>query len=167
MQNKYLILLACAALPLTALAADFNGNWVRDNAKSDKEIYPLYWLTRGVDPNAGGGGGGGEFVITVRQDATGLTVTDSLHPRRAYPLDGKPHTVTMDTGMAKSTVTAGVQGDTLVIGSVEPYGGMPGNATATVKEVWSLSPDGKTLTIARTRELPAAKQSSKEIYSRK
>ena len=81
----------------------------------------------------------------MTQDAKGLTVTDSLHPRRNYPLDGKPRTVALDTGIAKATVTAGVQGETLTIGL----------------------PDGKTLTIARTRELPAAKQSSKEIYTRK
>ena len=64
-----------------------------------------------------------------------------------YILDGSPHTRTTDTGIQKAEVTAKLQADNLVIETSEPFGGMPGNVTLKVKEVWSLSPDGKTLTI--------------------
>jgi hypothetical protein len=156
-----------ATIPLIALAAsDFNGSWVRDNAKSDKDSYPLYWLTRGGDAGFGGGGGG-DYVITVHQDAASLKLIDPQRGERSYPLDGKPHTVTMDTGLAKATVTAGLQGEKLVIDSVQPYGGMPGNATLRSSEVWALSADGKTLTVTITRDVPASKQSLKQVYTRK
>ena len=73
----------------------------------------------------------------------------------------------MDTGIQKATVTASLQGDTLVIGTTQPYGGMPGNATLEVKEVWSLSPDGKILTITTTRTVPAVQKTFKQVYNRK
>jgi hypothetical protein len=43
---------------------------------------------------------------------------------------------------------------------------MPGNVTLKVKEAWSLSPDGKTLTITTTRDIPARHQEYKEVYTR-
>ncbi len=33
----------------------------------------------------------------------------------------------------------------------QPWGGMPGNVALEVKEVWSLSPEGKVLTITTSR----------------
>ncbi len=169
MKTSYLTMLGIACLlPVVALAApDFSGSWVRDNAKSDRDIYPLYWLTRGVDPGGGGGPGNGEYVISVRHDAKGLQVTDPQRPQRTYVLDGKPRTVPTDTGIEKANITAGLQGETLVIDTVQPYGGMPGNATLKVKEEWSLSADGKMLTVTTTRDVPAVKQTQKAIYSRK
>jgi hypothetical protein len=161
--KKWIWALGLTALPTLALAADFNGSWVRD-AKSDKDSYPLYWLTRG---GAFEYTGGGPVVITVKQDANKVEVADPQRPIRTYELDGKPHTMTMDTMMAKATVTANMQDDKLMVTTSEPYGGMPGNATLTVHEVWSLSPDGKTLTVTTTRDVPAAKQTLKAIYTRK
>src|SRR5258706_1494489 len=163
MKKSILMILGMACLPvMTLAAADFSGSWVRDNAKSDRDIYPLYWLTGGVDP--GGGQGNGEYVISVRHDAKGLQITDPQRPQRNYTLDGKPHTVPTDTGIEKATITAALQGETLVISSVQPYGGMPGNVTLKTSEVWSLSPDGKSLTITLTRDLPAAKQTTKQVF---
>ena len=168
MKNRILTMLGIACLPIVALAApDFSGSWVRDNAKSDKDVYPLYWLTRGVDPGGGGGQGNADYVIAVRQDAKMVQVTDPQRPLRTYALDGKPHTVPTDTGIAKATITAGLQGETLVIDTVQPYGGMPGNATMNVQEAWSVSADGKVLTITTTREVPATKQTLKAVFSRK
>ena len=53
-----------------------------------------------------------------------------------------------------------------MVDTVEPYGGMPGNATLKIKEVWSLSPDGKTLTITTTRDVPAKLETYKQVYNR-
>jgi hypothetical protein len=167
MKRNILSMLVLACLPVMALAApNFSGTWVRDNTKSDKDSYPLYWLTRG-GAEGGGGGQGGDYIITVKHDAKGLQITDPQRPLRNYTLDGKPRTVPTDTGIEKATITANAQGDTLVIGTVQPYGGMPGNATMKAQEVWSLSPDGKMLTITLTREIPASRQVVKQVFARK
>jgi len=105
--------------------------------------------------------------MIVQQDANSLQVVDPQGTVRKYMLDGKPHTTTMDTGVEKATVIASWQGDTLVIGTTQPYGGMPGNVTAHIKEVWSLSPDGKILTITTTRTIPAVEKIYKEVYNLK
>ena len=81
-----------------------------------------YWLTR--EPNSGGAGGGGrgggrggaaEVVMTVQQDASSLTVTNPQGVVQKYTLDSKPFNKTLDTGMAKAVVTAGIQGETAKI----------------------------------------------------
>jgi hypothetical protein len=106
--------------------------------------------------------------MTVHQDARTLHVDDPQSMIHEYTLnaDGTAHTEPMDTGIQKAQVTAQLQGDNLVVETTEPYGGMPGNVTLKVKEVWSLSPDGKTLTITTTRDVPARNQEYKEVYTR-
>ena len=105
--------------------------------------------------------------MVVTQEANSLQIIDPQGGMRKYTLDGKPHNVVMETGVQKASVTATWQGDTLVISSTEPYGGMPGNVTAHIKEVWSLSADGETLTIATTRTIPAIEKIYKEVYTKK
>jgi hypothetical protein len=171
LMKKQLLMLAMmsagmAFLPTLAMAApDFNGAWVRDNAKSDPAPNAMYWLTRGGPTPGGGGRGNAQFVMTVHEDAKGIQVADSQTAMREYVLDGKPHTRATDTGIQKAEVKAALQGDTLVIETTQPYGGMPGNATLKVKEVWALSPDGKTLTITTTRDVAAKQQTFKQVYN--
>jgi hypothetical protein len=157
---------ACLAfVPGAAFAADFSGSWVRDTAKSTVPGYPTYWLTRSQP--GGFGGGNQQFVIAVQQTGNAVKVSDTVHPARSYMLDGKPHGWKMDTMLAQATTTASVQGDTLTVATSEPYGGMPGNVTTTETQTWSLSPDGKVLTIAMVRASPATSQSFKEVFNRK
>ena len=66
-----------------------------------------------------------------------------------------------------ATVVATVQGETLTVSTTQPFGGMPGNATLSITETWSLSPDGKVLTVRTERELPALRQTFNEIYNRR
>jgi hypothetical protein len=167
MNKKMLMALLASSLPALALAApDFNGTWVRDKAMSDAQPNTMYWLTRGVDPG-GGGQGNADILLVVKQDAKNLNVAESTRVVREYVLDGKPHTRATDTGVEKAIVTTSWQGETLVIATSQPYGGMPGNATLKQQEVWSLSADGKMLTIATTRDVPAARQAYKQVYNRK
>jgi hypothetical protein len=175
--KKQLLMLGMILLPTLAMAAppDFNGSWARDGANSDPVPNLMYWMTR-VAPAAprGGGGaagsGGGQraplVVMTIQQDAKSLRQAESQSVVRNYILDGSPHTRTTDTGIQKAEVTAQLQADNLVIETTGPFGGMPGNVTLKVKEVWSLSPDGKTLTITTTRDIPARHQEYKEVYTR-
>ena len=187
-------MLGVILLPTLAMAAtpDFSGTWARDAANSDPVPDLSYWMTRVAPaapaaprPAAGaaapggaaaGGRAGGGFgqrpvpvvLLTVHQDAKALHVVDSQSLIHEYTLDsdGTPHTKPMDTGIQKAEVTAKLQADNLVVETSEPYGGMPGNVTLKVKEIWSLSPDGKTLTIITTRDIPARHQEYREVYTR-
>jgi len=177
--KNYLVIMVATTLfgfPVFSIAAqNFSGSWVRDNVKSDPTP-DIYWLTR--QPNAGGaaiggrGGGGGRsapvpIVITVQHDASSLTVTNPSGIVQKYPLDGKPFSKIMDTGMAKAVISASTQGDTIVITTSQPWGGMPGNALLETKEVWSLSGDGKVLIVTTHHNTPARENLYITIYNKR
>jgi len=164
-------------LPAFSIAAqDFSGSWVRDNVKSDPAPN-MYWLTR--EPNSGGaggtgraGGGGGRgapapIVMTVQHDANSLTVTSPSGAVQKYTLDGKPFRKLTDTGMAKAVINASTQGGTIVITTTQPWGGMPGNASLEIREVWSLSADGKVLTVTAHHNAPARQNIYITIYNKR
>ena len=166
--KRQLLIVGMMMLPTLAMAAppDFNGSWLR-SASSDPVPNQMYWMTRQAAGGGGrGGGGGNQPTLTVKQDANSLKVSESNASERSYVLDGKPHSRTTDTGIQKAEVTAHMEGDSLVIDTTQPFGGMPGNAVLKVKDVWSLSPDGKTLTITTTRDIPARHQQYKEVYTK-
>lgn len=146
--------------------AEFSGTWVRDGAKSDLVPNTMYWLTRGID--AGGGRGrNNQTVIEVQQGAGRMQVSDPARPLRTLMLDGKPHAVPTDTGIQTATVVATMQGDTLIVSTTQPFGGMPGNLTLKITETWSLSADGKVLTVRTERDAPAVRQAFSEVYNRR
>jgi hypothetical protein len=169
------ILTALFGLPLVAMAADFSGSWTRDSTKSDPAPDAL-WLTRANQTGRGGGRGGRggpgagmapEPVMVVQQDSHGVQITDLQGAVQKFTFDGKPTSSTTETGMQTATSTASVEGDTLVVNTTRPYGGMPGNVTLKIKEVWSLSPDGRVLTVTTTRDAPAVEKTFKQVYNRK
>jgi hypothetical protein len=166
--KKQLLILGMLLLPTLAMAAtpDFNGSWVRNGAASDPAPNTMYWMTRSAPAGGGGRGGVAQVLLTIHQEGKTLHVAQSNESVRNYTLDGAPHDRPTDTGIEKAAVTAALRGDSLVIDTTEPYGGMPGNATLKIKEVWTLSPDGKTLTITTTRDVPARKQAYKQVYDR-
>jgi hypothetical protein len=178
--KKLLLMLGMILLPTLAMAAtpDFSGTWARDSANSDPVPDLSYWMTRIAPPaprpaGAAAAGGGGQrpapvVLLTVQQDAKTFHVVDSQSLIHEYTLDGdgSSHAKLTDTGIQKAEVTAKLQADSLVIETTGPFGGMPGNVTLKVKEVWSLSPDGKTLTITTTRDIPARHQEYKQVYTR-
>lgn len=152
------------ALAMAAAAADFSGAWVRDNAKSTPAPMPMYWLTRGVSP---GGGGGNAYVLQIRQEAGMVQITDPARALRTLALDGRPHTGPTASGIQQETVTAALQGGALTVTTTGPFGGMPGNVMTTAKETWSLSPDGKVLTVDLQRASPATTQTFREVFNRR
>lgn len=172
--KKQLLMLGILFLPTLAMAAapDFSGSWAKDTANSDPVPDQAYWMTR-VAPAAPRPGGGAQrgpqVTLAIHQEGKTLHVVDSQNSIHDYTLDvdGSPHTKAMDTAIEKAVVTAAFQGDnTLEVDTTEPYGGMPGNAKLTVKEVWVLSPDGKTLTVTTTRAVAARQQTYKVVYNR-
>ncbi len=159
-----------AAVVLVAAASfaepNFSGTWVRDSARSDVVPNTMYWLTRGVD--AGGGRGRNtQLVIDIQHAAGRIEIADPARPPRTLWLDGKPRRVPTDTGVQTASVTATVQNDTVTVSTTQPFGGMPGNATLKITETWSVSPDGKVLTVKTDRELPSLRQTFTEIFNRK
>ncbi|MEO6802802.1 MAG: hypothetical protein ABI197_06105 [Granulicella sp.] len=168
--KKQLLMLGMLLLPTLAMAVtpDFNGSWAKDSASSDPVPNQMYWMTRvaPAGPRGGGQRGAPVVVMTIHQDAKSLREAQSQSIVRNYILDGSPHTRPTDTGVQKAEVTAQLQANNLVIETTEPFGGMPGNVTLKVKEVWALAPDGKTLTITTTRDIPARHQEYKQVYTR-
>jgi len=166
MTTRLLMMMAVLVPAMAFAEPDFSGAWVRDGARSDVVPNTMYWLTRGVD--AGGGRGRNtQTVVDVQQSAGRMRVADPARPPRTLMLDGKPHTVPTDTGIQMATVVATIQGETLTVSTTQPFGGMPGNVSLKITETWSLSPDGKVLTVRTERELPASRQSFNEVYNRR
>ena len=137
--KKIALLVVALALVVTGLAVaqgkvDFSGKWAPK-----------------VDPNAappagggGGGRGGGGGPMTVKQTATELTQERTMGETvmsTVYKLDGTESVNKTQRGESKST--AKFDGAKLVIKTVSEGQNGPQETTAT----WSLSADGKELTI--------------------
>jgi hypothetical protein len=167
MKKQIMIALGMALLPALAMAADFNGSYVRNAAASQPAAFPVYWITRNAPQPGGGGGGGGETVIVLKQSATTLQITEPNRALRTFMLDGRPHVVNAEAGVAKQTVTASLQGDNVVVNTVLPYAGLPGGVTTNVSDTWSLSPDGKVLTLTTVRATPALTTTTKQVYDKR
>jgi hypothetical protein len=118
--------------------ANFSGTWTPDAEKT---------AAANPAPPAGGGGGGGrggggrggqQGPMTVKHDATTLSVerqTQNGPQTTAYVLDGKPNKMTQ--GQAEVTYTAKVVGSTVEIETTRDMQGTP----FTSKIVWSMEGD--------------------------
>ncbi len=138
--------LAMAGQSLAQAHPDFSGTWTLDAAKSDQ---------------MGGGrmGGGAPAPMTVKQTATELTQEVTRGGRTmttVYKLDGSESV--NRTGRGESKSTAQFDGGKLVIKTAMEGPNGPMATTAT----WSLSADGKELTIVRS--MPRGEM--KQVYTR-
>ena len=181
--------LACALLA-NALAApqaaqtSFAGTWALDKTKSAG--LPQQWsnlesltLTVTQDaqqltveskaamaqaqeatPGAAGGPGGGR----------GRGMGGGFPPSVTYKLDGT-ETTAEATGGRGGTTTLKADwkdgGNTLALKRVSKFNFNGNDVTATTTEDWSLSADGKTLTVKRTSESPRGTQHSTLVFSKK
>ena len=161
-------------------APDFSGSWALDVSKSklgerssiesqmltvvqtekDIKITPA---TKRMAPPAGrppGGGGGG------RMGGGGGMGGDMAS---TYMLDGKEMTVEMDSPMGKVPVkyTGKWDGGKLVLGSARTFNGPNGEITTTSKETWSLSADGKTLTVDAESTSPRGTNTTQKVFTKK
>jgi len=164
MRRKFAASLA-ASLVLAAVAfaapakTNFSGTWVLDEKKSE------------------GLRGPSSVTMTVKQDGDKLEVTrqikDQMGDRTTndtYTADGKEGEFTMqmmgNSQKGKRTVKWSADGATLEIKetmTVERQG-----QTADIETVskWSLSGDGKTLTVDLTRTSQMGAQSSKRVFNK-
>ncbi|MCA1629443.1 MAG: hypothetical protein LC785_07020 [Acidobacteria bacterium] len=144
-----------------AAKADFSGTWVLDVSKSE-----------GVPQ-------GYEQTITVKQDGDKIT-TDvkmkSPQGERAitdgYVVDGKEVEFTNTmlrgmTGKGKRTTKWSADGNGIEISEVTDAV-TPDGETAKIKAArkWTLSADGKTLTIEQTLDTPRGSQTTKRVFNK-
>jgi major membrane immunogen (membrane-anchored lipoprotein) len=165
MRSKFVAGAALAAFMLVACAAsaaakpNFSGTWALDAAKSD------------------GLRGPSSVTMTVKQDGDKLDVTRQIKDQQGdrttndtYTADGKEGEFTMqmmgNSQKGKRTAKWSADGTTLEIretATIERQG-----QTVDIETVskWSLSADGKTLTVDQTRTSPMGAQSSKRVFNK-
>jgi hypothetical protein len=168
------LVLALCLLAVAATAPNFSGTWIRDKAKSD----PMGMGGPGGRGGPGGPGGpppGGappadiEVTVKVNQQGNVFQVTTMRGDRSTemnYTLDGKENTNPSQRGnfVSKSKWNA----STLVIEGVRKFSGQNGEMQINSKEEWSLSADGKVLTVMTTTTgSPMGDRKQKQVYNKK
>jgi hypothetical protein len=165
----------------TPKLTDFSGKWVLDISKSrleermriesmtltvsqtakDLKTESLTKRTPPRDNMTPGGGRGGMGMLA----GTGPDI-------HTYTLDGKETTEDASAanpgmGMAGAKLKAELQRDgTLNLSLVRKFNTPMGEAEAATKEKWTLSADGKTLTIDRDQTTPRGSLSAKMVFTK-
>ena len=166
-------------LAATVLAAGVNlgGTWVRDKDKSDPP------MMRGPGGGGGGGqrprgGGGGramadaQITLVLKQTPNELSLTRKIvaggeerpATEQKFTLDGKENTNTSQRGELKSK--SKWNKDTLVVQGTQKVTTPNGEFELEIKDEYSLSADGKVLTVSTTRTTPGGEQTSKQVYNK-
>ena len=182
------IFFLAAVVCLSAVAAigqakptDFSGTWVLDASKSkldermriesmtltvaqtDKELKVTTETKRMAPPADAPAAGPG----TGRGMGRGFGGGDGTV---AYSLDGKETTVEIDGPNGKMPVKykAVLEGGNATLSSSRTFSGGPmGEVTVTGKDAWSISADGKTLTVVREQSTPRGTNSSTLVFVKK
>jgi dipeptidyl aminopeptidase/acylaminoacyl peptidase len=160
--------MAALIIPVTASAQgkpNFSGTWALNAEKS-------------TQPQGGQGGGGarmggGTANMTVKQDATTLTI-ESTRPNRdggntsvttKYTLDGKESTNTSNFGDSKSTATWAPDGKTLSVVTKRTFERDGQSTTMTTTEEWTMA--GNNLQVKRTATTPNGDRVTTSVYDKK
>ena len=146
-------LVAATLLGITAQAAppSLAGDWKMNLAKSNFGSFPApLGTTRKITQD------GVKLAMTIVQKGTQGEVTSQL----AYTTDGKPVTNKVQGGESKGS--AQWIGDKLMIESSREVQG----ATLTQKDIWTLSADGKTLTIDSHVTLPNGEFDIQQVFEK-
>ncbi len=131
---------------------DFSGTWVLDSVS---------------DMGAGSGAGNfakGKVSIVIRQTKTTFSVDRKAGDRietAVHKLDGSESVNKLPSGKEKKSTSAWV-GATLVIKSMTDMGEMKVPST----ELFSLSPDGKVMTVESTIQTPRGETKRKLTYNK-
>lgn len=163
-------------------AADFSGTWTLDVSKSklderariesmtmtvaqtDKEI-KIETATKRLPPPDGLSQGGGQGGGMGRGMGRGFGGDGA----NTYTLDGKETSVEAEGPTGKNLVKlkAEIDGGKLKLSNVRTFNTQMGEMTMTTKETWTLSDDGKTLTVKREMESPRGTNSSEMVFTKK
>lgn len=175
--RKAAFILAAIALASAAAFAqktpNFSGTWTLDKERSEindrsrieamtmtvgqtADTLEIATETKRMAPEAGGrggmgggrfGGADGKFTYSLKERET---TTEQATPRGPVPV----------------TLSAKLDGATLKLTQKRTFSGQMGEITATSKEEWSLSADGKTLTVKRSLEGPMGTNTSTLVFTK-
>ena len=161
---------------------DFSGTWVLDVSKSKlDERARIESMTMTVSQTgndlkvttetkrqappadaaaAGGGGGAGRGM------GRGFGGGDGTN---TYTLDGKETITQTDSPMGSIPVkrTATLDQGHVKISTSRTFNGQQGEVTMTSKETWTMSEDGKTLTVERESTSPRGTNTSTMVFAKK
>ncbi len=151
MLRRLLLLSIPAAMLMAADKPDFSGHWVVDLAKSDFGMMPPpSKIERDIDhkdPNIS--------IKTLQVGERGEMKTES-----SYTTDGKEANVKLRGRDAK--VKAKWDGAKLKVNTKSEFNGMEIGQ----QETWTLSGDGKTLTIDNTINAPQGEFTTKSVFTK-
>ena len=160
-------LLVYASISISAVGkVNFSGTWALDKSQSDFQQLP----------GMRGGAGNAQdasLSMVIDQQGTTLKVTRTFKAgveenteTHVYKTDGSETTNTGFRG--ESAVTkASWDGDKLVVNSTRTMKVMMQDVTVQSRFVWSLSPDGKTLTLNGTVDAPRGEQHVKAVFHKR
>lgn len=151
------------ALSLAAVAAkaNFSGTWTLDKARSE-----------GLPPELKA------QTLTVVQaddklsiDASTTRESGEVKQSETYVLDGKqadykPQPVMGYEGTGKRTARWGADGNSVEVKEVATYDTPMGAVDVNITRKWTLSADGKTLTIEMTVESPQGTRQMKRVFTK-
>ncbi len=177
----FVCLLAVSAFAQDNKKADFSGAWTLDVSKSklgerariesmtmnvaqtEKDI-KIETATKRLPPPEGANQGGGQGGGMRRGGFGGGDGTTT------YTLDGKETSMEADgpNGKIPVKLKAELESDgKLKLTSSRTFSTQMGEATMTTRETWTLSGDGKTLTVKRDTETPRGTNSSEMVFTKK
>ena len=157
---KKALLLLAIVLGLTAIVlagVDFSGTWAVNTEKSDP--------ARGGGGGGRGGGMGGSTELVIKQTGNEMVISQTFGENTMetkYVMDGAEHTNTSQMGDTK--YKAVLTGSTLAVTGTRTTqrGDMP------LKVSYTLSDDGKTLTVATARVGQDGTETvRKQVYDKK
>ena len=140
-----------AEAPARGAAPNLSGEWKLNLAKSDYGKFPApLAVTRKITHNDP------KLALTITQTGPQGDVTSKL----AYTTDGKEVVNQVSGGESKGT--AQWIGDKLMIESSREFQG----ATLKQKDIWTLSADGKVLTVDSHVSIPNGEFDVKQVFDR-
>ena len=174
--KKAMVLSAILVLAAAAMAVpgpDMSGKWTLDKTKSD----PIRMGGRGQ--GGGGGAPGGpppdiDVTLVIKQSAADLTIKrtmafpgrDPMETETKYTLDGKEATVPGMMGR-EMKATAKADGDKIIVDSKGSFQTPQGDTReVSTHDEYTLSADGKVLTITTTRATPQGDRTSKQVFNK-
>lgn len=178
----FICLLAFSAFAQSK-TTDFSGTWELDVAKSkldermrvesmtmtvtqtDKDLTVATQIKRAPRPEGAPGGGQGGGMGGRR----GGGMMGGGDMTATYTLDGKETTAPPAGGMmgGVATLKAEMSGANLKLTTNRSFEGPMGEMKAKNEENWSLSADGKTLTVKREQSTPRGNMSSELVFVKK
>jgi len=145
---------------------DFSGTWILDKSKSDVSQFIAVGEDTEKAQNA-------SMTMVVEQEGASLRVTrilkiqsDERKEIHTYKIDGNE---TTNTGFRGETVVARAfwEGYKLVVVSTRTKRVLTKDISVESRSVWSLSPDGKTLTIAAQVNSPRGEQRLRAVFDKR